>query len=261
MKLLAATLSAAALLYAAAPAHANAGALLTRGISVVNGPAGTVAGLGLAFMDEYRNADRCLTRGEAATEATVRSGAAAAALGATVGGVLGAALGGDAASIGKGALGLGTIAGMAGAAGANRAGANAIAGSRGFDRRLEIDLCHLVGTARELSAPVWYDLAIVAGPACGVDPGRIFRGDPRVDDFVINRCIRGNARLTAAMRERVAVVRGINLAACRSGLYLVAQYDRELLAEALRQGGSVFPIHKPSCDGTDLSGQYSWLLR
>lgn len=261
MKQLFASLSAALLLGAAAPAHADAGALLTRGINVVNGPAGTVAGLGLAFMDEYRNADRCLTRGEAATEASIRSGAAAGALGATVGGVLGAALGGNASSIGKGAITGAAITGIIGAAGANRAGANAVAGSREFDRRLQIDLCHLVGTARELAAPVWYDLASVAGPACGVDPARIFRGDPRVDDFVINRCIRGNARLTAATRERVAVVRGINQAACRSGLYLVAQYDRELLAEALRQGGSVFPIAKPSCDGADLSGQYAWLLR
>lgn len=256
-----ATLSvAAALCIAAAPAAAQS-SLVGRGLQIVGGPAGNVAGIGLAFMDEFRDADRCLTGGEAAAQAAAKSGAVTGALGATVGGVLGAALGGDMKSIGQDAAGGLVLGGLAGSAGLNRATAGAFAGERELTRQRAIDLCHLVQTARDLAKPVLADMAQIAGPACGVDPGRIFRGDARLDQAVIERCVRPNARLTAQWRSHVQVVYRINQATCLSGLYVVAHYDRQLLDAARRSGGSFMPTATPSCSGTDLGGQYSWLLR
>lgn len=257
---LVATLSvAAALCTAAAPAAAQSP--LGQGLQIIGGPAGNIAGIGLAFMDEFRDADRCLTGGEAAGQAAARSGAVTGVLGATVGGVLGAALGGDMKSIGQGAAGGLVLGGLAGSGGLNRATAGVFAGQRELTRQRAIDLCHLVQTARELSKPVLADMAQIAGPACGVDPARIFRGDVRLDQAVIEQCVRRNTRLTAQWRSHVQVVYRINQATCLSGLYVVANYDRQLLDAARRSGGSFMPTATPSCSGTDLGGQYSWLLR
>ncbi len=63
------------------------------------------------------------------------------------------------------------------------------------------------------------------------------------------------------MRERMAVIRSINYATCKSGQYIVAAYDRQLVERAQRAGASFMPTAVPSCSGADLAGQYSWLLR
>lgn len=254
------TLLAAALCIATASAAAQS-PLVGKGLQIIGGPAGNIAGIGLAFMDEFRDADRCLGSGEAAGQAAAKSGTVTGVLGAAVGGVLGAALGGDMKSIGQGAAGGLVLGGLAGSGGLNRATADVFAGQRELTRQRAIDLCHLVQTARELSKPVMADMAQIAGPACGVDPARIFRGDTRLDQAVIEQCVRRNTHLTAQWRSHVQVVYRINQATCLSGLYVLANYDRQLLAAAQRSGGSFLPTATPSCSGTDLGGQYSWLLR
>lgn len=241
------------------PATAN-GVWVTQGIRVVSGPAGNIATLGLAFMDQFRHADRCLSTGEAAAQATVESGAAAGLLGAVIGGVLGAAATGDVKAAGKTAAAGAMLGGAAGAAGGNRVAGQVLAASRDLERRRTIDLCHLVETAQQLAAPVWMDIAARAGEACSIDPARIFRGDANVDNLVINQCIRRDPRLTSQVRERVALIRAINQSTCRAGQYIVAEYDRQLLLLAHRGGGSFMPTVVPSCSGSSLSNEYRWLL-
>lgn len=257
--LFAATLCAA-LASAAVPQPAVAG-LLGQGLEIASGPIGSIAGIGLAFMDEFRQRDRCLSGGEAAAQAAARSGAVTGALGATVGGVLGAALGGDLKSIGKGAAGGLVLGGLAGSAGLNGATASSFAGDRELTRQRTIDLCHLAQTAGELARPVVADMAEVAAATCGFDAGRLFRGDVRFDQAVIDQCVRRNAGLTAQWRSRVQAIQRINQSACLSGLYVVANYDRQLLAAARRAGASFMPTATPTCSGSDLGAQYSWLLR
>jgi hypothetical protein len=244
------------------PAHAAATAEMFFGATVkfAEGPVSGLLGIGAGFMDELIHSDVCLSGGERTAESAARS-AALPLLGAVTGAVAGAAIGGDMGSVAKGGVAGLAIGGLAGAAGGNRALGAAVADSRDRERRQMIDLCHIAGTARDLAKPVWADFARVAAPVCGVDPARIFTGDNAANDYVVNRCARANADLTASLREHLIVIRSINYSACRTGLYVVTEYDRQRREEALRTGGSAMPTPKVDCTGSSLANQWSWLLK
>lgn len=239
---------------------AQAQGLAARAGSAVTGTPGQVMGIGLAFMDEFNHRDRCLTGGEAAVDAAARSGAALGVLGAVAGGVAGLAMGGNVGSAGKGAVIGAAGAGLVGAAGANRGVAQLAAGERDIIRRRSIDLCQLAQTALQLGVPVWENLASVLGPACGIAPERLFRGDGGLDRLALS-CARRDPRLFDVTREHVHTVRMINIGACRSAAYRVAEYDRQLLAIAVRSAGSAMPTVTPDCNGDYISSEMPWLLR
>jgi hypothetical protein len=246
---------------ASAQAATTGEMLFGAGIKFLDSPLSDLLGIGAGFMDELIRADACLTGGEKAAEAAARSGAALSILGATVGAVTGAAIGGDMSSIAKGGAAGAAAGALAGAAGGNRAVAGAVEATRERERRQVIDLCQLAGKARELHKPIWADFARIAAPVCRVDPSRIFTGNNAVDDFVVNQCVRKNPQLVASFREHLVVIRSINYSACRTGQYVVAEYDRQRRDEAVRGGGSFMPTPKVECTGSGLASQWSWLLK
>lgn len=245
---------------ALAPNAAHAQGLAGRAGAAITGTPGQVMGIGLAFVDEFNHRDRCLTGGEAAVDAAARSGAALGVLGAVAGGVAGLAMGGNVGSAGKGAVIGAAGGGLIGAAGANRGVAQLAANERDIYRRRTIELCQLAQTALQLGAPVWEDLAAVLGPACRIPPERLFRGDAGLDRAAL-ACARRDAQLLDEVREHVHVVRMINTGACRSAVYRVMEYDRQLHVLAVRGGISVMPTGRPDCDGDRLSNEMPWLLR